>query len=91
MAMPFGVMIRQLKRTQMLSEITQVGDSLLFVPQKVVVAGVVTCFQCSWQRARCLHVVAKTQRKCHRLQGGESRCKWQHFDVNLSEGARPWL
>jgi hypothetical protein len=25
MALPFGVMIRQLKRTQMLSEITQVG------------------------------------------------------------------
>jgi hypothetical protein len=26
MALPFGVMIRQLKRMQMLSEITQVGD-----------------------------------------------------------------
>ncbi|WIA21298.1 hypothetical protein OEZ85_000531 [Tetradesmus obliquus] len=43
MALPFGVMIRQLKRTQMLSEITQ---------------------------------------------GGESRRKWLHYDVNLSDDAQ---
>ncbi|KAF6255340.1 hypothetical protein COO60DRAFT_1627563 [Scenedesmus sp. NREL 46B-D3] len=66
MALPFGVMIRQLKRTQMLSEITQalqLGGRTSSSGTSAVLPDIST-------------------------MGGETRRKWLHADVDLSEAAR---